>query len=356
VGRYDTWAIQYGYGMPPAGSRGETAYVKKLASRSAQPGLAYQSDEIADQFDPDVTRNDLSSDPLAYWARTLQVTRYLLLHLGERSPRPGESYWMFTQQLNMLVGLYSRAGAVASRYIGGLNVRGNFRGDPGEKAVLQPVAGARQRTALRLLNSYILAPNAFALPASYYRKLAGDPFPDLISSVLSGSRTDYPMLDTFSAIQGAAIRRVFSPAVLQRVANNEFKERGKAGTFTLAELFGGVSRQAWSELAEGRSVDALRRQLQRTHLEAMAAMVTAPASAWPADARMLAWDQLRTLKRRLSSSKAGDRYTRVHYDESLMRINRALNAIQTIGAAEAPRQSLLQMLLGERDAAGVRLP
>lgn len=353
VGRYDIWAIQYGY-TPASGN--EDAMLKKIASRSAQPGLAYQSDEIADQFDPAVTRNDLSSDPLAYWARSLQVTRYLFLTLGRRSPKSGESYWKFTQQLHMLVSLYSRSAAIASRYVGGLTVRGNFRGDPGEKPVLQPVPGAKQREALGLLNAYILAPNAFDLPKDYYTKLAGDPFPDMIASVLSGSKTDYPMLDTFASIQTSAIRRLFSSAVLQRVANNEFKLKGDPTVFTLAELFGSVGRQVWLELGDGKPVSALRRQLQRAHLDAMIGMVVTQSAGVPADARMLAWDQLRTLKRRIGSRRAsGDSYTRIHLDETLMRIDRALNAMQTVGTSEAPRQSLLQMLLGENSPAAPRL-
>ncbi len=355
VGRYDIWAVEYGY-TPADNAAAEKAMLKKIASRSAQPGLAYQSDEVADQFDPNVTRNDLSTDPLAYWARTLQVTRYLMLNLGSRSPRPGESYWMFTQQLNMLVSLYARAAAMSSRFVGGLNLSGNFRGDPGERPVLQPVSGPKQREALRIVNAYVFAPNAFELPKSYYTKLAGDPFPDLIASVLSGSKTDYPMLDTFAAIQASAVRRIFSPAVLQRVANNEFKQRGEPGLFTLAELFGSVGKQIWTELDGSKPVSALRRQLQRAHLDLMIGMVVNQSSGVPADARMLAWDQLRTLKRRLAGKAgSGDKYTRVHYAESIMRIDRALNAMQTVGAAEAPRQSLLQMLLGD-SAKGVAAP
>ena len=346
VGRYDIWAVEYGY-TPADNDASEKALLKRIASRSAEPGLAYQSDEVADQFDPNVTRNDLSKDPLAYWARTLQVTRYLMLNLESRSPKRGESYWMFTQQLNMLISLYARAAAMSSRFIGGLNLHGNFRGDPGEQPVLQPVSGQKQREALRLLNIYIFAPNAFELPRSYYTKLAGDPFPDLVASVLSGSKTDYPMLDTFASIQASALRRIFSPAVLQRVANNEFKQRGEPGLFTMAELFGSSGRQIWSELDGTKPVSALRRQLQRAHLDLMIGMVVNSASGVPADARMLAWDQLRSLKRRLDSrTGTGDAYTRVHYAESAMRINRALNAMQTVGTSEAPRQSLLQMLLG----------
>jgi len=349
VGRYDIWAIRYGYAEPTPDSGGEGAFLRKIASASAQPGHAYQSDELADQFDPDITRNDLSSDPLAYWTRMLQTVRYLMLHLGDRVPRKGESYWEFTRQLNMALSLYARAAAIVSRYIGGVKIRGNFRGDPGEKPVLEPVPAAKQRSALRLINLYIFAPNAFALPKSYYGKLAGEPFPNLIQSVLSGSSSDFPMLDTFASIQAAALRRIFSPAVMRRVLNNEFRRSDNGPVLTLAEIFQSVGYQVWSDISSPQGVSALRRQLQRVHLDAMISMVIQPSSGTPEDARMLAWDQLRRLKTRLEAAKRGnlhDAYTRVHVDESLMRINRALDAKQILGAPAPSTPSLLQMLLG----------
>ncbi len=352
VGRYDIWAIKYGYAEATPGSGSETAFLRKIASQSAQPGLAYQGDELADQFDPEVARFDLSSDPLAYWQRSLQMVRYLVLHLGDRSPRKGESYWEFTQQLNMLLSLYARAAASASRYIGGVHVRGNFRGDPGEKPVLEPVSAEKQRLALSLLNTYVFAPNAFALPKSYYGKLGADPFPDLIRSVMSGSSADFPMLDTFSSVQASALRRVFSAPVMRRVLNNEFRRPDNGPVLSLAEIFRSVGQQVWADIDTGKAVDPLRRRLQRVHLETMINMVTQPAPDIPEDARMLAWDQLRTLKGRLrvaQKARPRDTYTRVHVDESLMRIERALDAKQMIGQPAASGPSLLQQLLGGQD-------
>lgn len=350
VGRYDIWAVQYGY--EPSGAatpQGELAALKKIASKCNDTGLAYQSDEIADGFDPAVTRFDLTSDPLAYWTQNLRVMRYLLLNLDKRAPKQGESYWTFTQQMQMLVGLYARAAAVSSRYIGGLTARRNFRGDPGEKPVLEPVPAARQRDALRLINTYIFAPNAFRLPTSYYGKLTTEPFPDLLASILSESSADYPIRDTFASIQGAALRRLLSPAVMKRILNNEFKTAQSADSFTLSGLFDTLRGQIWLELGQPGPIDSLRRQLQRTHLDLLGQMVVQPAAGTPEDARMLAWQSLRALKQRLLSAKqkgARDSYTRIHIDESLMRVNRALTAQQTVGQPAAPSTNLLQMLLG----------
>lgn len=355
IGRYDFWAIQYGYTTLPAESpEAEEKWLKGIATRGNLPGHAFHNDFVADQFDPNVTRFDLSSDPLAYWTRNLQVSRHLLLNLSQRLPKQGESYWKFTRAFSGLMGQYTQSAALASRYIGGLHVNRNYRGDALEQPVLQPVDGAKQRQALQLLNTYIFAPNAFAFPDSYYKKLTGPPFPSFTSS--SGT-SDFPIRDQLARTQAAALRRLFSPAVLARMVNNEFKVNDPQKALTLPELFNSVGVTVWSELGGKQRVGSLRRQLQRTHLDVMIGMVVNPTSGAPDDARMLAWDQLRKLKARVTAAKqpAQDEYTRVHLDESLMRINRALNATQTIGGSTPPTNPLLLLLGNGAEAAAERL-
>jgi hypothetical protein len=347
LGRYDVWAVQYGY--TPFGARrpeDEEGRLRSIASRGNEPGLAYRNDLMADQWDPMVGRFDLSSDPLAYYQRQMQVARYLLTTLEKREPQPGKSYWEFTRAFNGLMNVYSSSAASASRYIGGLYARGNFRGDPGEKPVLQPVEGTRQRQALQLLTDYIFSETALIFPKSYYERLTDNPFPSF--SGFSGAN-DYPMLNMLSNLQRAALRRVMSPSVLSRVVNNEFKAARPGDSLTLAGLFNGITGAVWSELPARRNVSALRRQLQRAHLELLTGMVTSPTPTGPEDARMLAWHHLRTLKARIQAAQAGnklDEYTSVHLAESLMRVNRALNATQTIGGGGGGGPSIIQLLVG----------
>lgn len=352
LGPYDYWAIQYGYAPIDARTpEGELHKLQAIASRCNMPGLAYQSDEMADQFDPAVARFDLSNDPLAYWTRTLQVSRYLLLHLDKRVPKKGESYYEFTRDFNGLLNIYARAAATASRYVGGLHVNRNHRGDPREKPTLVPIDGAKQKQALQLLNTYIFAPNAFALPKSYFTRMTDRPFGEMdIETLLSGGNS-YPVRDTFANIQRAALNRLFNNNVLRRIINNEFKVADASKALTLPYLFRSVGTTVWAELDSRKSIDPLRRQLQRSHLETMIGMVVTTGGA-PEDAKMLAWDELRRLKAKITAAKSRqhDDYTRVHLDESLMRINRALDARITIGSQAAPQQNLLQLLLGGSEA------
>ncbi len=360
IGPYDIWAIQYGY--TPIDSRtpdGELYKLRDIASRCNEPGHAYQSDEIADMFDPAVVRFDLGKDPLGYWTRMLQTSRFMLMHLSERVPRKGESYWEFTRDFERLLGLYTRAAAVASRYVAGIHVNRNHKGDPGEQPTMAPVDAASQRRALDLLNTYVFAENAFSFPTGFYKKLIGDPFPsmDIMSLLAGGSSQEFNVRDQMASIQRAALMRLFSPAVLRRMSNNEFKTGSSGDELTLPVLFHSVRDAVWSELPERRNVSNLRRALQRAYLDSTIDMCLKPGLVTE-DARMLAWDQLRTLKGRIAAAQSGwyDEYTRVHLDESLMRINRALDAKQIVSTPGTTQTSLLQLLMGGEQKQQAILP
>lgn len=347
LGAYDYWAIQYGYMSVPNAKTpdDETSTLSQVASLSGLPGHAYASDESADDFDPMVTRFDLSSDPLAYWQKNLDVSRFLLVGLDKRLPKKGQSYWEFTRAFDHLLGLYSYSAGVASRYVGGLNYSRTHKGDPGERSPLSPVDVAKQKQALALLNTYIFSPDAMRFPLSYYTKLTTNP-----RDLSLGD--DFPIQDEIAGVQRAALRRLFSGSVLDRVANNEFKMGGDPSkALRLADLFRSVSANVWSEVDAHQNVPTLRRQLQRAYVDTMVNMVTKPGGV-PEDARMLAWDQLRQLRTRLAAAQqahpavAYDTYTRIHLEETLAKVNRALAASITFGGGSSSGPSLLQMLLG----------
>jgi hypothetical protein len=347
LGDYDRWAIEYGYRTFGEITAEEALpKLRAIASRTNQPGLAYQSDETADAFDPKVSRFDLSAEPLDYSDRILRMSRYLIFNLDKHSPRNGETYWEFTRDFNMLLGMYSRSAAMASRYVGALHLNANHKGDPGEQPTISPAAMADQKRALDLLNTFIFAENAFEFPRHYYGRFTSNPDASFMESFMSGPQ-DFPMLDRFAAIQRSAIRSLFRADVLRRVANNEYKTAGTPHRLTLPDLFSSVASNVWSELGTGKEIGTLRRQLQRAHLDQMIGMILEPGGI-PDDARMLAWSELRNLEQRIARSegRAKDAYTPIHLSESRMRIRRALEAQQTLGGRPAPSLGLLEMLLG----------
>ncbi len=341
IGPYDYWAIEYGYkefgvGTPEA----EKPFLKEIARHNTEPGLAFETDEYADRFDPYVTRFDLGRDPIAYWELVLKDTDELLRVLPTRVPRPGESYYEFTRYFFGTLANFSQAAVQLSRFIGGLQTRRNFRDDPKAQPPSQPIDGATQRRALNLLVKYIFSESAFNLPKSYFNKLApnptrgGGPIPP-----------DTPVRDFISNIQRVTLSRLFAPDTLRRVVNNEFKVSNPKNAFTLAEMFRSLQDAIWSEAATGKPVSALRRLLQRAHLQQMTDLLV-KSSAAPDDAKMLARYHLRRLHAQLKQAlpKVQDDYTRAHYSEAIDTIEKALNAQYMLGMPEFRMPSLMELL------------
>jgi hypothetical protein len=353
IGPYDYWAIEYGYaslnGSTPAG---DVAALEHIATRCNDPGLAYQSDEDADAFDPNVVRFDLAKNPLDYYQKMLSVSRSLLLHLGERVPKNGESYYKFTQDFQGLLGTYTRSASLAARYVGGLHLNRNFKGDPHEKPTLAPIDAQDQKRALQLITTYVLSADAFTFPRSYYTKLTSDPNGplDIIALITGNGTGDFPIRDQFASIQRSALNRLFNPTVLKRIVNNEFKVGDESRALTLPYLFHSVGGTVWSELDAHKNIGTLHRQLQRSYVDTMAAMILNTSNPAPDDAKLLAWGELKRLKGRIASAQRTehgvDEYTKIHLAESLMRIDRALDARATVGGSTASAVSPLQALLG----------
>ena len=333
VGPYDMWAIEYGY--KPSGEKmpeAEKPFLSGIAARCNEPGLAYQSDELADGYDPYIVRYDLGKDPLDYMEKSFDLNRELINTLGERLPKKGEDYSEFTNSLYRLIRGNGGRASQAARYIGGLHARRNHKGEKDEKPLLEPVKASEQRRALNLINKHIFSQNAFAIPSDYYKKLAPDPF----NLGDARARMAFPIRDEISAMQNGILQTLFDASRLRRMEENEFKTPLQDG-LTLLELFRSVQGTIWSELAQDNktkalAISALHRDLQRSHTNLLISLATQPGDS---DTRMLAWDTLRRLKAEIAKARKGelDAYTRLHLDESQMRIDRALNAQATVSAA-----------------------
>ncbi len=347
LGKYDHWAIEYGYrDFGRRTAEGEAASLAALASKGNSAGLGYQSDEVADGFDPYVTRFDLAADPLNYWTTMMGLTRSLIDSLEQRQPKSGRSYWELTRDFNLLLAVHGQGASQLVRWVGGMRRFANHKGDPGQRPPLAPLPGDEQRLALQTLTRRVFSESAFDLPKSLFTKLADNPNTGFVEAFLSGQNS-FPILDAIANLQGRVLSSLMAPPRLARVANNEFKTQGP-GALTLVEVYRAVDGAVWSELGTAKAVGQLRRELQRRHVDLLMRYMLRPPNGLPADGRMLAWNSLRTLTGRIKNAQARttDETTKIHLAECAMRIDRALSAQETLGSQQQATPSLLEMLLG----------
>lgn len=329
TGRYDQWAIGYGY-MPvdAATPKGELYALRAYASHDNEPGLAYQSDGMADNWDPDVRRFDMSSDPLEWCKQSYALATSLMKTLDARHPKPGESFYEFSKRYNLLrsVGIL-RPLTYSLTFIGGTEVSSNYKGDPGQKPMVFPVSKAKQKEALDFVCTLVLSESSPGIPPSVAAKLAGNPNSD--GNEPPAFARLFPVLDNVSAIQRSALAMLFSSQKLNLIANNEYRS---SDTLPLSTLFGEVKSNVWSELGNGHSISVARRNLQRDHLRLLIAIALGKASA-PGDATALANAELHELEPSLEAAmkKRTDPMQRAHLLDCLSQVHRALAAQSTAG-------------------------
>jgi hypothetical protein len=347
VGPYDLWAIEYGYTAAAAKTpEEELPDLKRIASRAAQPELAYGTDEECDfgfeprSVNPLITRWDLSRDPVGWAEGQIKLSRHLLDRLEARAPRDGKSYSEARRKFSRLMGHQLNAITGVSKQIGGIYTSRSFRGDPGAGLPQRPVPAAEQRRALALIERFLFDTSGYQFAPSLLNKLGRDVnvhWGVNIGQILGGS-TEYPLREQVLGAQRFVLARLTHPVLLSRLANNEMRVASPTEALTLPELLGRLTRSIWSDVTGSgpqKPITAMRRGLQREHMGTMIGLMLQPAPGTPEDARTLAWSELTALKARLVAAQkmpATDAYTRAHLAETTARIARALDARVAITA------------------------
>jgi hypothetical protein len=338
LGPYDYWAIEYAYKPLAAKSPDdEVPELKKIASRAADPMLAYATDEDAGassqpfNLDPLANRFDMGSDPLQFYALRIGLTRSIWANLQSKLEKPGEGYQVMRRSFLRALGQSGQAILGTAKYIGGVYHTRDFVGDPNGRLPYQPVPGLQQKQALALINENCFAPQAFQFTPELLNRLDRERLWDAMNMAASfDAPQDMPVHELILGLQRGVLDRLFHPIVLKRILDNELRYTSAAERFRLDDLFGTVQQAIWAEAQTTRgalTINSHRRNLQREHLRKLLGMLLRDASV-PEDARTMSRHYLTQLRGTLEDrvGRAGDVETRAHLQETIARVQEALSA------------------------------
>lgn len=345
VGPYDTWAIQYGYQNHTSDmdATNEDEMLKQIASRCAEDGLDYATDEDTMFFAPDplVNRWDNGSDLLDYARQRMDMVRNLQSDMLDWAVKDGDSYNKLRNQFDMLLSEYSRSAGFASRYLGGQYAHRDHKGDPHARPPLEIVNAGKQRAAMDFLVNTIFSDKEFRFEPKLLNRLAAGRWNHWGSDAMD-TQLDYPIHDRIAATQFMTLFRVLNPVTLNRIHDAELKVPADQDAVTAPDVLTAVNDAIWTELKEtpGRRytnrepyISSIRRSLQRQHLNMMLNMVLSkPGETVHADIQSVAVMKLRELASRMGEVLANggqeklDGFTRAHLDACKSRIDRALKA------------------------------
>ncbi len=322
IGPYDMWAIEYAYKPLSGGTEGEVTELKKIASRSAEPLLAYATDEDTRGIDSDPLANrfDLGSDPVEYAKDRTKLISELWPGLIDRVTENGDGYERARQAFGVLLGNYGRAVFFASRYIGGVGVNRDHKGDPNARPPYVIVPVAKQREALALLEQQVFSDKPFNFPPELYNHLASSHWNHWGSGVTL--RSDYAIHEVISMWQDRVLSQLTGGLTLHRLHDAELKIPADQDAFTTAELLSRLTSTIFAEvdsMPQGEysnrkpAISSLRRNLQRIYLKRLGGMALGQRGV-PEDCQTVAYAELSGLnakiKKVLDSEPKLDTYTR----------------------------------------------
>jgi hypothetical protein len=326
VGTADLWKISFAY-------TADAGRAARLAREAGVAGHAFGSDADASgpgAMDPTVNVYDLSSDPLAWSRQRVDMINGLVRELPRHVLADNSRYADLTDAFRTLMNNYSQALAPAVKYVGGQYVYRTRVGDAYDRGPFVSVPRATQREALLHITESAFSARAFSVPAEVLQQFGPNRWNHWGQTTTFAGRIDYPLHEEVLGVQRTLLSQLTHAMRLSRIRDAELKF-GAENVVTIPELFSEITRGIWSEVyGSAVAVPAMRRDLQRLHLDRMIELVVRPEPRMPADARAVARMQLVELDRRLGARlgmAAGmDAYTRAHLHESRARIGKALEA------------------------------
>lgn len=334
-GPYDDWVIEYGYSdFGEITPEEEKEKLQSIASRSAEPGLIYATDEDAfgssiKSIDPYCNLFDLGNDPIAYANHKITLTKELWNNAIHEFEKPGNSYHKLYLVFQSGWRSYIETASHVSKFVGGLHHHRHHIGDPGGTVPFKVVSAKEQQRAMDFLTKNVFAADAFDLPNYLWNKLQPNRLPDFSWSVYSVPQVDYPIHTMALGMQNLVLTRLYSPYVLGRLLNNLERYEAGAERYTMYDMFTDVRSAIWSELFNVANVNSYRRQLQLSHLNRLSGIYLSTTALFPHDALTLAGNELDVIYDAAEDavkSSSINSMTRAHYKEVLRQIDAARGA------------------------------
>ncbi|NIK72946.1 hypothetical protein FHS56_000432 [Thermonema lapsum] len=320
-GPYDHWAIEFAYGNledPDA----EAQRRQKLLERSTEHALMFGND--ADDMrtpgrgiDPRVMIYDLSGDVVTYSMQRMELCRRLLGELLERyrQAHENESYQLLRNQYLIITTEMAYAANNLSRYVGGVYVERAFVGQKGATQPFKPVEREKQKQAMRNLERYVFAPDAFNAPSALYAHLQmqrrgfnfanNNEDPEIHTRVLN--------------IQQTVLSHLLHPNTLTRIVNSELY----GNAYPLSEMMTDLTNAIFMADLSGK-VNTFRRNLQVEYVNRLLQVAGLhKGQPYPHVVREMAFYELQRIKELMKRNAGADLATKAHRNYLVFLIEKA---------------------------------
>lgn len=320
IGEYDLWSIEWGY--KPIFGQTEDQEKQTLndwvKARYSNNRLRFLQQ---DGIDPRSQTECLGDNNMKAGEYGIKNLKWIVPKIQGWVNEKGENYETLTEIYNEVIGQFSRYNGHVLTNIGGIFTDSKTTDQDG--GVFTVVPKAQQKEALAFLQKQLFETPTWLLDKSIL------------------DRVTSPTSDRISQLQDQFLGGLFNTSRLQRLVSSANRD---ASAYRIDEFMDDLKKGIWSELVTRKPIDNYRRNLQKSFVERLGAIVAPPTtggggtggiviSFGPAidpkksDILSVVKGTLRTLKTEIASAIPGytDRMSRMHLQDLNDRIDRILN-------------------------------
>lgn len=323
IGDYDKWAIEWGYGYVAAKDEEEEkkALNKKFIERYKQnPRIWFGTYESGNQSDARTQSEDLGDNSMKASEYGIRNLKRIVPGLPEWTKEEGDNYSNLAQMYGQVVGQYQRYMGHVIRNIGGYYE--TYKSVEQEGNVFETTPKGVQKEAVAFLHKHLFDT------------------PEWLADKNILNRISSPTSNQIGSIQDNALGSILNASRLDRMvqAGNRFEN-----AYAIEELYTDLKKGIFSELPARKKIDNHRRNLQKSYVERMIAMIS-PGNAptvsigsgfsitmgpdlKKSDISSLTRAHLASLRNEIQTASAGttDPMSKYHLQDLSERIRMALN-------------------------------
>lgn len=257
IGDYDIWAIEWGYRWFPQFKtpEEETAYLNKwVIDKLSNNKRLWFGTEISPD-DPRSQNEDLGDNAMKASGYGIKNLQRIVPNLLTWTKVDNEDYSNLNRLYNEVVGQYGRYMGHVAKNIGGVYETPKSVEQSG--AVYEYVPKATQKEAVDFLNKQL-----FSTPTW------------LINNDVLG-RIGQNGVNVIGSRQETVLSRLLSNSTFAKLIQAEAAQGAQA--YTMSDLVNDLKQGIWSELTTKKPIDVYRRNLQKSFVERIGAIVSPPA-------------------------------------------------------------------------------
>jgi len=309
VGEYDFWSIIYGYKLIPDADSPEAekeTLNNWIKERAGNPEYRFGR-QRRNNFDPSAQTEDLGDDAVYASELGIKNLKRIVPNLIEYSSDENKNYDDLEEMYGQVIGQMRR-------YVGhvGTNIGGVYeymKNSDEEGAVYTHVSKQMQQKAVNFMNEQV-----FTTPDWLLNK-------EIISRI-----SEQGTLDRIKRMQVQGLNTMYQPDRLKRMMENEVLNGTNA--YKMVDLFEDTRKGIFSELRSSRSIDPLRRNIQKEYVAKMKDLMILEDDEYQiSDIQSVARGNLTALKSSLTSSRTRftDTTSRYHVEDLIARIDEILD-------------------------------